>query len=136
MLKNINIDFEQPQICQVKILENDVEAGTITYQIAPWVTYKIKAGTFYNTGEDWEMQPTAGIAFEADTKHIVYNTSDIAVGTKNVEEISNGIIKAKNWKNPKLILGTVIAMRSWYRPNPGIFVHKGKDIKLQNLTVH
>ncbi|MBY0066847.1 alpha-1,3-galactosidase-related protein [Empedobacter falsenii] len=136
MLKNINIDFEQPQICQVKILENDVEAGTITYQTAPWVTYKIKAGTFYNTGEDWEMQPTAGIAFEADTKHIVYNTSDIAVGTKNVEEISNGIIKAKNWKNPKLILGTVIAMRSWYRPNPGIFVHKGKDIKLQNVTVH
>ncbi len=135
-LKNINIDFEQPQICQVKILENDVEAGTITYQTAPWVNYKIKDGTFYNTGEDWEMQPTAGIAFEADTKHIVYNTSDIGVGTKNVEEISKGIIKAKNWKNPKLIPGTVIAMRSWYRPNPGIFVHKGKDIRLENVTVH
>ncbi|MGL5236101.1 MAG: alpha-1,3-galactosidase-related protein [Empedobacter falsenii] len=135
-LKNINIDFEQPQICQAKILENDVEAGTITYQTAPWVTYKIKAGTFYNTGEGWEMQPTAGIAFEADTKHIVYNTSDIGVGTKNVEEISKGIIKAKNWKNPKLIPGTVIAMRSWYRPNPGIFVHKRKDIKLENVAVH
>lgn len=135
-LKNINIDFEQPQICQVKILENDVEAGTITYQTAPWVNYKIKDGTFYNTGEGWEMQPTAGIAFEADTKHIVYNTSDIGVGTKNVEEISKGIIKAKNWKNPKLIPGTVIAMRSWYRPNPGIFVHKGKDIRLENVTVH
>lgn len=135
-LKNINIDFEQPQICQVKILENDVEAGTITYQTAPWVTYTIKDGNFFNTGEGWEMQPTAGIAFEADTKHIVYNTSDIAVGTKNVEEISKGIIKAKNWKNPKLIPGTVIAMRSWYRPNPGIFVHKGKDIRLENVTVH
>lgn len=100
------------------------------------MTYKIKDGTFYNTGEGWEMQPTAGIAFEADTKHIVYNTSDIGVRTKNVEEISKGIIKAKNWKNPKLIPGTVIAMRRWYRPNPGIFVHKGKDIILENVTVH
>lgn len=135
-LKNINIDFEQPQICQVKILENNIDKGTITYQVAPWVTYTIKEGNFFNTGEGWEMQPTAGIAFEENTKRIVYNTSDIAVGTKNVEEISKGIIKAKNWKNPKLIPGTVVAMRSWYRPNPGIFVHKGKNISLDNVTVH
>ena len=135
-LKNIHIDFEQPQICQVKILENNIAAGTITYQTAPWVTYKIKDGKFYNTGEGWEMQPTAGIAFDEKTKHIVYNTSDIGVGTNQVEEISEGIIKANNWKNPKLKPGTIVAMRSWYRPNPGIFLHKGKDIRLENITVH
>ena len=135
-LKNIHIDFEQPQICQVKILENDVAAGIITYQTAPWVTYTIKDSTFYNTGEGWEMHPTSGIAFEEKTKRIVYNTSDIGVGTKRVAEVSKGIIKAYNWKNSKLIPGTVVAMRSWYRPNPGIFLHKGKDIRLENITVH
>lgn len=135
-LKNIHIDFEQPQICQVTILENDIQAGTITYQTAPWVTYSIKDSTFYNTGEGWEMRPTAGIAFEKESKHIVYTTSDIAVGTGHVAEISKGIIKAYQWKNPKLKPGTVVAMRSWYRPNPGIFVHKGKDIKLENISVH
>ena len=135
-LKNIHIDFEQPQICQVKILENNIAAGTITYQTAPWVTYKIKDGKFYNTGEGWEMQPSAGIAFDEKTKHIVYNTSDIGVGTNQVEEISEGIIKANNWKNPKLKPGNIVAMRSWYRPNPGIFLHKGKDIRLENITVH
>ncbi|WP_132845550.1 MULTISPECIES: right-handed parallel beta-helix repeat-containing protein [unclassified Sphingobacterium] len=135
-LKNLHIDFEQPQICQVKILENDTQAGTITYQTAPWVTYTIKDSTFYNTGEGWEMKPTSGIAFEEKTKHIVYNTSDIAVGTAHVAEISKGIIKAFKWKNSKLIPGTVVAMRSWHRPNPGIFVHKGKDTKLENISVH
>ncbi|WP_413997862.1 right-handed parallel beta-helix repeat-containing protein [Flavobacterium sp. W1B] len=135
-LKNIHIDFEQPQICQIKIIQNDTLSGSITYQTAPWVTYTIKDGNFYNTGEGWEMKPTAGIAFEEKTKRIVYNTSDIAVGTSQVVELSKGIIKANNWKNKKLIPGTVVAMRSWQRPNPGIFVHKGKDIKLENITVH
>ncbi|MDH5826324.1 right-handed parallel beta-helix repeat-containing protein [Sphingobacterium faecium] len=134
-LKNIHIDFEQPQICQVKILENDVAAGVITYQTAPWVTYAIKDSTFYNTGEGWEMKPTSGIAFEEKTKHIVYNTSDISVGTSRVTEVSKGIIKAP-WKNEKLIPGTVVAMRSWHRPNPGIFVHKGKNTRLENISVH
>lgn len=136
ILKNIHIDFEQPQICQVKIIENDSIAGTITYQTAPWVTYSIKDSVFYNTGEDWEMRPTAGIAFEEKTKHIVYNTSDIGVGTSRVAAIGKGLIKAYKWKNPKLKPGTVIAMRSWYRPNPGIFVHKGKNIKIQKVSVH
>ncbi|MNL09294.1 Alpha-1,3-galactosidase B precursor [compost metagenome] len=27
-------------------------------------------------------------------------------------------------------------MRSWHRPNPGIFVHKGKDIHLENIRIH
>lgn len=134
-LQNIHIDFEQPQICQVKILENDITKGIITYQTAPWVTYTIKDSTFYNTGEGWEMKPTSGIAFEEKNKHIVYNTSDIAVGTSRVTEIAKGIIKAP-WKNEKLIPGTVVAMRSWHRPNPGIFVHKGKDTKLSNISVH
>ncbi|MBP3944057.1 hypothetical protein J5U18_10880 [Sphingobacteriaceae bacterium WQ 2009] len=135
-LKNINIDFQQPQICQVKILENDIQAGTITYETAPWVTYTIKDSVFYNTGHNWEMRPVAGIVFEQDSKRIVYNTSDIAVGTSKVTEISKGVIKATNWKNPKLKAGMIVAMRSWQRPNPGIFVHKGENIKLNNVNVH
>ncbi len=135
-LKNIHIDFEQPQICQVEILENDLASGTITYKTAPWVTYSIKDSVFYNTGHQWKMHPTAGIVFEKDSKHIVYNTSDIAVGTKKVIEIAPGVIKALNWKNDKLKPGMVVAMRSWQRPNPGIFVHKGLNISLSNITVH
>ncbi|WP_426790798.1 alpha-1,3-galactosidase-related protein [Sphingobacterium sp. WOUb80] len=135
-LKNIHIDFERPQICQVKILQNDTINGTITYQTAPWVTYKIKDSTFYNTGEGWELKPTSGIAFEEKTKRIVYNTSDIRVGTAKVKELSPGIIQAQQWKNSKLIPGTVVAMRAGFRPNPGIFVHKGKNIRLENISVH
>jgi len=135
-LKNIHIDFHQPQICQVKILENDIEGGSITFETAPWVTYTIKDSVFYNTGKDWQLRPTAGIVFDDKTKRIVYNTSDIGVGTGKVVELSKGIIKSLNWKNSKLKPGMIVAMRTWERPNPGILLHKGKNINLSNITVH
>lgn len=135
-LKNLSIDFEKPQITQIRIVENDTIAGSMVFETAPWVKYAIKDSTFYNTGEGWEMQPTSGIAFEEGTKRIVYNSGDIRVGTKGVTEISAGRIKAHHWKNKKLIPGTMIAMRSWNRPSPGIFVHKGKDISFENVKVH
>ncbi|WP_316817600.1 hypothetical protein [Pedobacter nyackensis] len=135
-IKDLNIDFEKPQITQVKVITNDTIAGNIVYETAPWVKYKIKDSTFYNTGEGWEMQPTSGIAFENATKHIIFNSGDIRVGTKGVTELSHGIIKAHHWTNKKLIPGTVIAMRSWHRPAPGIFIHKGKNISFENVKVH
>ena len=135
-LQNLSIDFENPQNTQVKIIENDTLAGSIIFETAPWVKYTIRDSTFYNQGEGWEMNPTSGIAFEESTKRIIYNSGDISVGTKGVSEISPGLIKAHHWNNKKLIPGTVVAMRSWYRPNPGIFVHKGKDISLENVKVH
>jgi len=135
-LKNLSIDFEKPQIAQVKVIENDSVNGTITFETAPWVTYSIPDSIFYHTGEDWEMQSTSGIAFEGDTKRIVFNSGDIRISTKGVSEIAPGRIKAHHWKNAKLIPGTVIAMRGGYRPAPGIFVHKGVNISFENVKVH
>lgn len=135
-LKNLSIDFEKPQITQIKIIENDTINGQIVFETASWVKYLIKDSVFYNTGEGWQMQPTSGIAFENATKRIIYKSGDIRVGTKGVAELSPGKIKAYRWKNSKLIPGTVIAMRSWQRPAPGIFIHKAKNISLTNVKVH
>lgn len=135
-VKNLSIDFDKPQITQVKVLENDTIEGSIVFETAPWVNYKIKDSIFYNYGEGWEMQPVSGIAFEGSTKHIIFNSGDIKVGTKGVYELSPGRIKSHDWKNKKLIPGTVIAMRRGYRPAPGIFVHKGKDMYFENVKVH
>ncbi|MCX2477225.1 hypothetical protein OQZ33_23025 [Pedobacter sp. MC2016-05] len=134
-LKGVNIDFEDPQIAQIKVIENDTSSGSIVFETAPWVKYEIKDSIFYNIGEGWKQKPVSGIAFEAETKHIVYNSGDVKLG-KGLVELHPGQIKANNWKNKKLIPGTVIALRSWARPNPGIFVHKGKNVHLKNVRVH
>lgn len=135
-LKNFSIDFENPHISQVKVLENDPVAGTLTFEVAPWVKYEIRDSAFVAMGEGWEHTPSWGIAFEGDTKRLVYNTSDIGLGTKHVAEISPRIIKSFKWKNDRLIPGTVIAMRGYGRPTPGVFLSCNTDSKLENVQVH
>lgn len=134
-LKDFSIDNPNPQISQVQILTNDTINGVITYKVAPWVKYRIENGNFVAYGRNWEQNPRGGIAFEQKTKRLVYRTSDIAVGTTEVEEVEPGVIKV-NWKNKQLIPGTVVVFRSWHRPTPGIFMSHDINTKLLNIKVH
>lgn len=136
VLKNFNVDFPNPHIAQVQILSNNPETGEVVYEIAPWVNYRIVGNNLEVYGDGWNHIPSWGIAFEEKTKHLVYNTSDIGLGTKNVEEIAPRKIRSKSWKNEKLIPGTVIAMRGYGRPTPGVFITHSKDVKLENIYMH
>lgn len=135
-LKNFSIDFENPHISQIKVLENDTVAGGITYEVAPWVEYEIRDSAFVAKGEGWEHIPSWGIAFEGDTKRLFYTTSDISVGTRGVAEVSPRVIKVESWNNKKLTPGTVIVLRSYGRPTPGIFVGNDVNTTLENIQVH
>lgn len=135
-LKNFSIDFENPHISQVKVLENDTVAGSITYEVAPWVDYEIRDSLFVAKGEGWEHTPSWGIAFEEKSKRLVYTTSDIALGVKGVTEVSPRVIRCDQWKNSKLIPGTVVVMRSYGRPTPGVFLSYDTNTTLQNIQVH
>ena len=122
LLKNFSIDFENPHIAQVKIVENDPQDG-IVFEPAPWVDYRIaKDSIFEAYGEGWTMRHSWGIAFDGDTKHLVYNTSDIGCPTKGASEVAPRRIHAPGWKDARLVPGTVVAMRGWGRPTPGIFL--------------
>ena len=134
-LESIGIDTRAPQITQVEVLENDTDAGYITYRIAPYVNYRIDNGNLVAYGSNWEFVPCWGIAFDGATRHVVYNTSDIGVGTRNVVELEPRVIRAP-WRDARLLPGTVIAMRSYERPTPGVFVADSKNITLKNTTVY
>lgn len=134
--KNFSIDFANPHITQMKVIANDTANAKITFEVAPWVKYKIENGVFIAYGDDWQHTPQACIAFDGDTRHIVFNTSDLGVNYKQVEETAPRTIVASAWKQPKLQPGTVIANRIWYRPTPGIFVHHSDNTAFQNVQVH
>lgn len=131
----IGIDTRKPQITQVEVLENDTENGFITYRIAPYADYKIVDGRLVTYGSNWEITPAAGIAFDGKTRHLVYRTSDIGVGVYGVEEVEPRVIRAP-WRDARLVPGTVVAMRSWARPTPGIFVSECRDIAFNAVTVY
>lgn len=134
-IENVAVDTRVPQITQVEVLENDAEAGFITYKIAPWANYRIAGGRLVVYGGNWELTPQAGIAFDGETGHLVYRTSDIGVGVYNVEEIEPRVIRAP-WRDARLAPGTRVAMRSYYRPTPGIFISECKNTVLFFTTVY
>jgi hypothetical protein len=135
-LKNFNIDFKTPHITQVKILENTPDKG-IVFEPAEWVNYRINKDNYFEAyGEGWNMAQNFGIAFEGDTKRLVYNSSDISFNTKDCKEIAPGKILAPNWKDKRLIPGTVVVMRSGARPTPGIFLSHCTNTNLNNINVH
>ena len=132
---NLRIDTRIPQITQVKVIENNSEEGYIIYSIADYANYIIDNGRLIVYGENWSLTPSWGIAFDPKTYHILYRTSDIAVGTSQVEEVGPRLIKAE-WKDSRLVPGTVVAMRSYQRPTPGIFLHQSMNTTILNTTVH
>ena len=135
-LKNLHIDFENPHISQVKIIENDPQKG-IVFEPASWVKYRITKDQFFETfGDGWTMRHNYGIAFEGDTKHLVYNTSDVYCPIKGVKEIAPRRILAPEWKDQRLVPGTVMALRGWYRPTPGIFLSHDVNTTIENVQVH
>lgn len=136
LLKNFSIDFENPHIAQVKIVENDPQDG-IVFEPAPWVDYRIaKDSIFEAYGEGWTMRHSWGIAFDGDTKHLVYNASDIGCPTKGASEVAPRRIHAPGWKDARLVPGTVVAMRGWGRPTPGIFLSHDVNTTIENVKVH
>ncbi len=134
-IKNLSIDNPNPQIAQIEVVENDTIKGEITYRLAPWVKYRIEDGKFVAYGENWQHTQGSGIAFEKNTRHLVYRTSDIRVGTKDIIEIEPRLIKAP-WKDSRLVPTTIVAMRTWHRPTPGIFMSHNLNTNLKNVTVH
>lgn len=136
LLKDFSIDFETPHIAQVQVIENSPEKG-ITFQVAPWVNYRISKDSIFETyGEGWTARQFMGIAFEEKTKHLVYNTSDVDIPTKGVTEVAPRLLNAPKWKNDRLIPGTVMAMRTWFRPTPGIFLSHDVNTTFQNIKIH
>ena len=135
-LENFSIDFENPHIAQIKIVSNNPEEGII-FETAPWVHYRISNDSIFETyGDNWTARPSTGIAFEEKTKRLVYRTSDIYYSTKGIEEITPRLLRAPLWKDERLTPGTIIAMRTWLRPTPGIFLSRNINTSIRNVNVH
>ena len=135
-LKNFSIDFENPHIAQIQIVKNDPQEG-MTFQPAPWVKSRINDKGYWETyGEGWRYVPQAGIAFQEETRHLIYQTSDLWCPTNGTKQVADRIFLAPDWKDNRLTPGTIVAMRTWKRPAPGIFLAQNKDTRLENVKVH
>lgn len=136
ILRNFSIDFAHPHIGQAQVIENDTAKAVITYQISEGVPYEVRDSILYYKGEGWENTPNYCIAFEPQTRHLIYQTSDTWVKTHGIYEIAPRQIRAEGWSNPRLLPGSLLAMRTWERPAPGVFLSYDQQTTLENIQVH
>lgn len=132
-IKGLSIDFTTPHITQIVIEEN--KDDRIIYRPEPWVDYEVRDSVFIAKGEGWELTPNSGIAFDGETRHLLYRSGDIGVATRRVSMLPDGRISA-NWNNPSLKSGTRVAMRGWGRPTPGILLDRCHDVNLTDIKIH
>ena len=84
-MENFSVDFNTPQISQVEIISNNEEKG-ISFRPSPEVNHKVSDdGRFEVYGEGWSYFPGFGMAFEKETRHIVYRTADIVFNLKQIK---------------------------------------------------
>lgn len=135
-LQNFSIDFATPHITQIKVIANDPEKG-LTFEPAPWVNYRITNDSVFEAyGEGWTLTPQWGVAFEPDTKRLIYNAGDMGCPVNGVYKVGKNQIQAPAWKDKRLVPGTVFAMRGWGRPTPGIFLSHNVNTSLRQIKVH
>ena len=135
-LRHFSIDFATPHIAQAEVVTNDPEQG-ITFRVAPWVNARVTGdGGFEHYGEGWSHRPGWGIAFDPVTRRILYRTGDIGTPVGRVRQIDERTFLAPAWKDGRLPVGTIVAMRSYDRPSPGIFVSHATDTRIVDVKVH
>lgn len=135
-LRNFRIDFRHPQLSHVRVEENRGEGGLVLAPIcsAQWRLTGEGELEFY--GRDWSNRPYVAIAFDGATKRILYRTADIDLSTKGSRLLDEGRILAPNFRDERLKAGTVLALRTYERPNPGIFLSDNTDVRLENINIH
>lgn len=134
-LRGFSIDFPNPHISQIIVESNDTAAGIITYRPEPWVEWEVRDSAFVVKGEGWEHTPLTAIPFEEHTGRVLYRSGDINVGVKGVTRVSPTSLSAP-WKDPRLLPGTRLAMRTYRRPAPGIFLDADTATTIENVLVH
>lgn len=135
-LRNFHIDFEQPHIGQARVVSNDTSRHEIVLEMEPWVDYSIEKEHLFIDGEGWRKMPRSCIAFEPGTRRLVYRTSDVGVPLRGVKADEGRRIRYTEWNNPRLVPGTVLALRDVDRPTPGIFLSHNVNTALKNIQVH
>lgn len=135
-MKNLHIDYPEAQIAQVEVVSMSDTEGC-TFRPAKEVKWKLNDnGSFMYYGEDWQISPSTGIAFEGETRHIVYNTSDLGFNTRDSRINEDGTVTSPSWRDKRLVPGTRVAMRAFRRPCPAIFIYRSSNVTLDNVQIH
>lgn len=136
VLKNFSIDFELPVLRQLTIKEVTNNTRELTAEIYPPGNYSIENSQLMLQGEGWKAKPQHYMVFRSD-KRLAYKRADVGFRPEAVEEVQPNLLKISGLKDAEFAQpGEVLALRTYHRPTPGIFVTECVNTTLENVKVH
>jgi hypothetical protein len=141
VLRNVNIDWEQPLIAQAQVLEvkeNSIRVN-INLKESP---YRIEQGKLFFGATKNNLQPwKSTMEFDRDGRFVVPQTGDwgcLGRGWENylAENILPGIIQINLPFLRKPAIGNYLIMRHAERIHSGIFIQSSKNISVENVNLY
>lgn len=133
-LSGFSIDFATPHIAQAEVVQND-ETG-IRWRMSEEDHWQVYEGALWTSGEGWQYHADYAIAFDGETRHLLPQTSDLQVPTRHLTLTDDSLLWAKEWKDPRIKVGTRLALRTWNRPAPAIFLADDTRTTLKDIQIH
>ncbi|MEG2076136.1 MAG: hypothetical protein RRY34_06500, partial [Victivallaceae bacterium] len=135
-LKNFSIDYQYPQLHQLIIENVDIEKNEFICEINPPEDYLIKNNNqlCFQHENNPQYQMRYVMTFNPDGR-LSWNLPDRAFNPELITPMPAHRLKLSNWSHPGKA-GDVLVLRPEGRPTPGIFLHRSRDTKLENVTIH
>ena len=132
-LKNFRIDSPSPVMVQAEILQND-ENG-IVIQPASWCPAEVENNQLVFVGDGWRSAATMGMVYDPKTKHVLTGVPDMFANFDGAS-VANGRVTCPNWKEARFPVGTVVVLRPETFHLTGIFLHRCRNMTLENIKIH
>ena len=141
VLRNVNIDWEQPLIAQAQILEIKERAMRISINLKE-SPFRIEEGKiFFGTKSDNTEPWKSTMEFDRKDRFVVPQTGDwgcLGNGWQNylAENILPGTVEINLPLLRKPAVGNYLVMRHAERIHSGIFIQDSKNIKIENVNLY
>jgi len=136
-IRNLAIDFTRPIHSDSTIAE--IADDSFTMRFEPEMTYQVKDGAFRFLVDGQEQADWSGYAFDGKTGRSKYQAAQAfgePLHKRRANEIAPGVVRFEGTFNPRFEKGDRITFRHNNRNHVAFFLHKSKDILLENVTVH
>lgn len=131
-LQNFSIDFETPYYSQALIKQVTQEYADIEF--SPEIQHSVMDNKLYLDTEVGKMEMLCFMVFDKNGKYVVPNTGDLS-RYSSAEQLNSKTVRLYGMSK-HLQAGNILFMRNAFRPNPGIFSWRCKDLLFEDIDIY
>lgn len=143
-IEGITFDYDYPFVLEGQVIASSAQKKSIDLKITSGNPIRVQNDTLYFSGYDWEATLGESILFDSRTRSPYYRTMrfyhPIWKQQLKAELLSKDVVRLSGYLSEELPpIGSIYVDKGPYTKNrrvPSIVVHRAKNLRLQNVTIH